>query len=281
MKIKTISSSFLRMSIPVLFMTLPGMSSAQENYPITFDFGTDQDKTTYSDAGFTAASDNGVGIENNANNVSINNKSTSLRTGGITRTFPGLGNGARRGFSITSRFQMIHYQSWAGGGWRPGSVLLFANSSSVNDMNNSGLAVQLRSTGTAQSNSTLFQITNGITGTILTSAPFPDHLQHPDRLEITVDVSFSGTNDMLVEATLTHLDENVSLQISHFFEDSADTYIGGTHFGFGARIREGASWRDRGGEVAVESFSVDIKRATLILLSSHYTDPMGQNQPGL
>lgn len=47
MKTKTTRTSLLRMFIPVLFMTLPGMSSAQADYPITFDLGTDPDKTTY------------------------------------------------------------------------------------------------------------------------------------------------------------------------------------------------------------------------------------------
>jgi len=277
MKKQTTPCSLTRISTLVLLAAFPAIAAAQVT-PQSFDFGSGTGQTTFGDAGFTAASDASFNVQNQANKVTFNSTANN-QTGGITRTFTGLGDGARNNFTITADFEMIMYQSWVTSNWRPASILLFGDGSSVNDMNNNSLSVQLRSNSTAGDNGSLFQIANGISdGSPFVSTTFGDHIQHPDRLQISVDVSFSGTNDMLVEASLTRLNDASGqggsvgesgdfLTISHLFEDSADTFIDGTHFGAAARLMEGPNWRGRGGEVALESFSVVPEPSTYALMA--------------
>ena len=260
-------TALLRMSIPVLLMALPGMAAV---ITTSFDFGTGDGKTTYQDAGFFANSDANLTISNMADSVRFRTSSIN-QTGGITRTFDGLGDNAKNNFTIDTQFQLGIYQSTQSQFWRPASVLMFANGgtegSTVTDIHTTGIAVMLRSDGTNNANATSLQILqNGILGSVMdTTAWTGSIINHPDRFNLTVDVSFSGTNDMTVSAALTRLDDDVTITASHLFADSASTYIGGDHFGFGGRLQMGSNFN---GRTELESFSVSVipEPGTLVLL---------------
>ncbi len=254
-------TALLRMSIPVLLMALPGMAAV---VPVSFDFGTDTGKITFDDAGFTDASQDTFTITDQPNSVRFRSPSNN-QTGGITRTFDGLGDDARNDFTITTQFQLGIYQSSVNNFWRPASIFMFADGSSVDDMHGSGIAVILRSNGTGNSDATSLQIlSGGMLGDVEDLTAWTGSLiNHPDRFNLTVDVSFSGTNDMTVSAALTRLDDDITITASHFFADSASTYIGGDHFGFGGRLQMGSQFD---GRTELESFAVIPEPGTLALV---------------
>jgi len=237
--------------------------------PVSYDFGTDPGKITYQDAGFFANSDSNLTISNMEDSVRFITSSNN-QTGGITRTFNGLGDNAKNNFTIDTQFQMGIYQSFQSSFWRPASVLMFANGdsegSTVTDIHTTGIAVMLRSDGTSNADATSLQILGGgILGDVFTSVAWTgDLIIQPDRFNLTVDVSFSGTNDMEVSASLTRLGDDVTITASHFFADSADTYIGGDHFGFGGRLQMGSNFD---GRTELESFSVIPEPSTYALMA--------------
>ena len=238
--------------------------------PASFDFGTDSGKTTYGDAGFTDASETGVSITDQPDSVNfLETADGGVKTGGITRTFTGLGGGERNDFTITSEFSLATFRSWVTG-TRPGGILLFADSSSLADINGTGLAVQIHSTGSFTEEE--LRITNGIDGSVLASVQWADgeiagtnddDLRHPDVLEWKVDVSFSGTDTMDVNATLTRLEDGNGTagdsQSVSFSTNDASSFIGGDHFGFGGRYRDGD-------ETNLNSYSVIPEPSTYALL---------------
>ncbi len=205
---------------------------------VTFDFGTGVDKTAYQEAGFTAASNSNFTITDRADDLRFRSTANN-QTGGITRTFAGLGGGERKDFTVTAQYTLSDFHSWTSNGGRPGSILLFANSSSVDDINNTGLAVQVWCDQSQPYQK--FRISSGINNTatvnetIQWNADERANFGNGNILEMTVDVTFSGTDSMLVEATLTRLNNGDSVTVS-FSTDSASTFIGGEYFGFGGRF---------------------------------------------
>ncbi len=262
--------SFLRMFIPVLLMALPGMAAVM---PVSYDFGTDPGKTTYEDAGFSSDSEAALGITDQANSVRFDRDGSvenhQIRTGVITQTFDGLGNGARNNFTITAEFQL---NSPVHGRGRPGSIILFGNSSNMTDLNSGGLMVNIlrAQIGTSVGDQEI-TVSNGLApadGTELVNLLWSTNttekalLDAGDILQWVVDVSFSGADDMLVDATLTRLNDAVGnigdSQSVSFSTSSASTYIGGTYFGFGGRYRTNM-------QTHLDTFGVQIKPQIQVL----------------
>ena len=259
MKKKTSPTWFRRMYIPVLLMSLPVVSSAQAVTPVSFDFGTDPGETTFSDAGFNAASAGRFTISTQADSVRFKSTANN-QTGGITRTFAGLGGGLKNDFTITAKFTLSEFYSNTGGG-RPGSIILFANSSSAADINNTGLTIQIVTRNTFGHED--LSITSGINHfrPVNSNTKWDNNgLSKGDILELKVDVSFSGADDMLVNATLTRLNgAGGSRTVS--VSTSASTFIGGEYFGFGGRFKNAYT-------TDLDTFSVIPEPGTLVLLGA-------------
>ena len=261
MKTKTTRTSFLRMSIPVLLMALPGMAAVM---PVSYDFGSGTGQTTFGDAGFTAGTESGMTISNEADSVRFDSNASN-RTGGITRTFTGLGENERNDFTITSQITLDRWEWWVGT-TSPFGIALFSNDTSAGDLDSTGLTVRLRgSSGPDQR----LQISEGINGSSLAETSWTDEHDQLDTdfVELNVDVSFSGTNDMLVEATLTRLQEGRdpggsagdSITVSHFFEDNAGDFMDGDYFGFAARLNDSSTTH-------LNTFAVIPEPGTLMLV---------------
>ncbi len=226
-----------RIAHAVLLVAFPLVSSVQAADPVSFDFGTGPGQTTLGDAGFTDASAGRLTISNQADSVRFESAANN-QSGGITQTFDGLGGGSKTDFSITAQFTLSEFYSITGAG-RPGGIVLFANSPSVADLNNTGLTVQIITRNTIGNED--LSITSGLNSfsPVNSNTKWGNAgLTQGDTLELKVDVSFSGEDDMVVHATLTRLNGAGGSRTASV-TTSASTFIGGDHFGFGGRLRQG------------------------------------------
>ncbi|MCC5844312.1 MAG: polysaccharide lyase family 7 protein [Verrucomicrobia bacterium] len=234
---------------------------------VTCDFGTDPGKTTFGDAGFTAGG-GGLQITNGSDHVRFRRSGSPSNTrDGITRTFDGLGGGARNDFTITAQYTHVNYQTWDGVMF-PAGILLFAEGTTENALRNSGLGIHIYSDGTFTTER--LRITSSAAINTSSSADTfwqsgsqgandgDIAIRHGDVMQWKVDVTFHGTNSMTIDATLTRIDgtwertaEQLerSVSVSHTFTNASDL-IDGEYFGFGGRFRGSV-------ETRLDTFSVN------------------------
>ncbi|HKK17248.1 MAG TPA: hypothetical protein VJ952_01095 [Opitutales bacterium] len=229
---KSIPTLLLCATATVLFGTMTNPAVGQV---ASYDFGTDPGKTTFSSAGFSANSDTNFTISDETDSVRFN-ATANNESGGILRTFTALGGGLKDDFSISTQFTLTAFTRDNPG--RPGGISLFATSAGVSDINGSGLAVLLRSQDGTDPD--LLTLTDGVNDfNLQQTVAWDDVFAQGDTFDMTVEVSFSGADDMLIVATVTRLNGSGGSETLNSGVLSASAYNGGEFFGLAGRYKPG------------------------------------------
>jgi len=166
--------------------------------PVSYDFGTDSGRTTFGDAGFTAASTNATEVEitDVAQGVEIRRNDTGaggFENAALLQDFTGngLGGGATNDFTVSTRFTITEWDVANVNNDRFGAIQLFSDTADAAGID-SGISFQLW--GDSGTDNDDFSIrTGGPNGSVETETDLGFDFALNDVFDLTVVGTFSGT----------------------------------------------------------------------------------------